>query len=285
MVAAANFVATLVQYLSDKLGLATGDSLPRLCRHRFRRPVVSALWLQAEAVVVMTDLGEVIGRAIALNILFGLPLPIGGAATAAVSLALISLRSNGRRRFELLMTIALTLLLGVFLSQVIAVDGVSRSVGGLVPHLSGGDSLVMAGSIVGATVIPSWSTCTPLSPANSGMPSRQSEKMGAGGEEPRRRMLQHVRADVLIALGVAGAVNAAFLIAAATSLHGRAPDAGDSLNAAHAAYGQWVGSATAAAAPSRYWFTVSPAPVSVHTRDRLSWAASSATTYLFWCGG
>ncbi|MEU3982806.1 Nramp family divalent metal transporter [Streptomyces sp. NPDC026672] len=252
VVVAANLVAMLVQYLSAKLGSATGESLPQLCRRHYPRPVVIGLWLQAEAVVIMTDLAEVIGGAIALNILFGLPLPVGGAVTAVVSLALLPMRGRGRRRFELLMTLSLTLLLGVFLSQVVAADGVARSVVGLVPHLRGGDSLVMAGSIVGATVMPHVvylhsALTSEQRHALAAVEDREGQGTETGVEASHRRMLRHVRADVLIALAVAGAVNAALLITAATSLYGKAPAAGDSLNAAYEAYGRLVGPAAAAA--------------------------------------
>ncbi|MCG7205132.1 Nramp family divalent metal transporter [Streptomyces arenae] len=248
VVVAANLVAMLVQYLSAKLGLATGLSLPQLCRREYPRPVVIGLWLQAEAVVMMTDLAEVVGGAIALNILFGLPLPVGGIATAAVSLAMMPMRSRGRRRFELLMTVCLTLLLGVFLGQVVASDGATRSLGGLVPHLAGGGSLLTAGGIVGATVMPH------VIYLHSALTSDQRAAVVAAGSADgmadatrRRSVLWHMRIDVLIALGVAGVVNTALLIAAATSLYGKAPEAGDSLNAAYDAFGNAMG-ATAAAA-------------------------------------
>ena len=81
MIVAANLLAMFVQSLSAKLGLATGRSLPELCRQHYRRPVVVGLWLQAELVAMATDLAEVVGGAIALNLLFGLPLFAGGVVT------------------------------------------------------------------------------------------------------------------------------------------------------------------------------------------------------------
>src|ERR1700736_6513125 len=81
----ANVVAMLLQYLSAKLGIATGRSLPELCRDHYPKPVVWGLWAQAEIVAVMTDLAELIGGAVALQLLFGMPLFTGGVVIAAVS--------------------------------------------------------------------------------------------------------------------------------------------------------------------------------------------------------
>src|SRR5882724_2442027 len=151
----ANFVAMLLQYLSAKLGIATGKSLPELCRTRYRRPVVWGLWIQAEAVVVMTDLAEVVGGAIALNLLFGLPLWLGGVIVGAVSLLLMPMRGRGRRRFEVLMAAGLACLLALLLGQLLDAGAPLAGVAdGLKPTLSGADSIILAGGIVGATVMP-----------------------------------------------------------------------------------------------------------------------------------
>src|SRR3954462_15362178 len=84
VIVAANLMAMFVQSLSAKLGLATGKSLPQVCRETYRRPVVVGLWAQAELVAMATDLAEVVGGAIALNLLFGLPLFTGGLVTGGV---------------------------------------------------------------------------------------------------------------------------------------------------------------------------------------------------------
>src|SRR4051812_28203924 len=100
VVVAANVMAMLVQYLAGKLGLATGRSLPELCRERYPRPVTWGLWVQAELVAMATDLAEFVGAAVALNLLFGLPLLPAGLLTAAVTVGVLALRPRGRRRFE-----------------------------------------------------------------------------------------------------------------------------------------------------------------------------------------
>src|SRR4051812_22224741 len=98
VIVAANVMAMFIQSLSAKVGLATGASLPQLCRDHYRRPVVRLLWVQAELVAIATDVAEVIGGAIALNLLFGLPLFAGGVVTGCVAIALLALQRRGDRR-------------------------------------------------------------------------------------------------------------------------------------------------------------------------------------------
>src|SRR4051794_11168022 len=97
----ANLFAMLVQYLSAKTGIATGRSLPELCREHFPRSVSVGLWVQAELIAMATDLAEFVGAAIALNLLFGLPLLPAGLVTAVVAFALLGLQTRGYRRFEI----------------------------------------------------------------------------------------------------------------------------------------------------------------------------------------
>jgi len=99
-IVAANITAMLIQSLSAKLGLATGRNLPEVCRDTFPRRVNVGLWVQAECVAIATDLAEVIGGAVALYLLFGLPLPIGGLVTGVVAFGLLALQERGHRPFE-----------------------------------------------------------------------------------------------------------------------------------------------------------------------------------------
>ena len=101
VIVAANAMAMLIQSLSGKVGLATGRNLAELCREHFPRSVTRGLWVQAELVAMATDLAEIIGGAIALNLLFGLPLLTGGVLTAVVAFGLLSLQGRGYRPFEL----------------------------------------------------------------------------------------------------------------------------------------------------------------------------------------
>jgi len=109
----ANLMAMLVQYLSAKLGVATGLNLPELCRLHFGRRVSRGLWVQAELVAMATDLAEFVGAAIALNLLFGVPLFPAGLMTAVVAFAILALEQRGYRRFELaIIALLLIVLLG-----------------------------------------------------------------------------------------------------------------------------------------------------------------------------
>jgi manganese transport protein len=219
VVVAANAMAMLVQYLSAKLGIATGRSLPELCRERYRSPVRIGLWLQAELVIVMTDLAEIVGGAIAFRLLFGLPLIAGGLLTGAGLLMILY-----RRGFQPMVIGLLTVVLLAFLYQALCLPhGASGSAGftsGLLPRFAGGDSLLLAAGIVGATVMPHaiylHSALTQRLPAT----------------ESRRRLLRATRWDVLVAMTLAGVVNVAILVAG-TSL---SSSAGMSLSSAHAAF-------------------------------------------------
>ncbi len=94
-------MAMLVQYLSAKVGVATGQDLPELCREHFRRPVSLGLWVQAELIAMATDLAEFVGAAIGLNLLFRVPLSPAGLITAVVAFGILALEQRGYRRFEL----------------------------------------------------------------------------------------------------------------------------------------------------------------------------------------
>ena len=157
VVVVASLVAILVQFQAAKLGMATGRSLPQLCRDRFPRWGSRMLWLQAEAVVLATDLAEFVGAAMGMQLLFGMPVAASAVVTASVSLLLLELRRRGRtRRFELMSAAALLLVGAGFAYDVVAVGNQSAAglSAGLVPRLDGAGSLVLAMGIVGATVMP-----------------------------------------------------------------------------------------------------------------------------------
>ncbi|MBN9225575.1 Nramp family divalent metal transporter, partial [Microbacterium sp.] len=152
-----NAMAWLIQYLSAKLGIVTGRSLAETLGERIRsRWGRRAYWLQAELVAMATDIAEVIGGAVALWLLFGVPLPIGGLLTGAVSIALLLIQQRrGARVFEfvvigLLVIITIGFTYGVFVGPPDAA-GVAA---GLVPRFDGPDSVLLAASILGATIMP-----------------------------------------------------------------------------------------------------------------------------------
>ncbi|MFG1745140.1 Nramp family divalent metal transporter [Micromonospora chalcea] len=237
VVVAANLAAMLVQTLTAKLGLATGRSLPELCREHLPRPLNRVMWAQAELVAMATDLAEVIGGAVALYLLFGVPLLPGGLIVGTASFAILALRSRGFRTFE----IAIAVLLGVIVlafavNLVTAQPDVSDAAAGLLPRMQGTDSMLLAAGILGATVMPHviyvHSALTP-------------NRLPAEGEAQRRVIAKGLRVDVLIALGVAGAVNLAMLLVAASSFHGTSIPGTDTLEGVHAGLATTLGTAAA----------------------------------------
>jgi len=232
----ANVMAALVQYLSAKLGLVTGMSLPEALHERMPRGLRLAYWAQAELVAVATDLAEVVGGAIALHLLFGLDLLSGGVITGVVSLVLLTVQNRrGQRPFEhvitgLLLIIAVGFLAGLF----VAPPSGTEVLGGLVPRLQGADSLLLAAAMLGATVMPH------VVYLHSGL---TRDRHGHPPPERRRRLLRTTRLDVGIAMVLAGAVNLGMLLLAATNLQGRTGV--DTIAGAHAAIEDTFGSAVA----------------------------------------
>ncbi|MDT5259514.1 MAG: manganese transport protein [Mycobacterium sp.] len=233
----ANVAAGLVQYLSAKLGLVTGRSLPAAIGKRMNRPLRLTFWAQAEIVAMATDVAEVIGGAIALRILFGLPLPIGGIITGVISLLLLGIRDRrGQILFERVITgLLLVIAVGFAASFFVATPPPDAVIGGFVPRFRGTESLLLAAAILGATVMPHAVYL------HSGLALDRH-----GHPEPgplRRRLLLVTRVDVVLAMAVAGLVNAAMLLVAAINLQGHEGSA--SIDGAYAAIHATLGAGIA----------------------------------------
>jgi manganese transport protein len=208
----ANLMAILVQYLTSKAGLSTGRSLPELCRERFGRRVNLLLWLQAEVVAMATDLAEFVGAAIGLNLVFGLPLLDAGLITAVVAFVILALEQRGYRRFEVAIVALLGLVGAGFLYVFFAVGGqdYGQIADGLVPHLTGGNSLGLTVGIIGATVMPH------VIYLHSAL---QQDRIRAANRQERRTLLNYNRWDCIVGLGIAGLVNLSMLCIAAALFH------------------------------------------------------------------
>ncbi|MEU4365511.1 Nramp family divalent metal transporter [Promicromonospora sp. NPDC023987] len=228
---AANAMAVLVQYLSAKLGVVTGRSLPEVLGERLPRPARLAYWVQAEIVAAATDLAEVIGGAIALHLLFGVPLVLGGIITGVVSLLVLAVQQRrGQRAFEGVVTSMLAVLTvgfcaGLFFSP----PDPAAMLAGLVPRLAGADSVLLAASMLGATVMPhAIYLHSSLARDHLHAPSTSTP-----------RILRATRIDVVLALVLAGSVNIAMLLLAAANLPGR--EGTDTIEGAHAAIAGTLG--------------------------------------------
>src|ERR1035438_6261051 len=154
-IVAANLMAMLVQYLSAKIGVATGRDLPELCRDHLPRAVCRGLWVQAELIAMATDLAEFVGAAVGLNLLFHVPLRAAGPITAVVAFAILALEQRGYRRFELAIGGLLGIVFLGFAYDLTAVGPSGRGIAtGLVPNFAGNSSVLLAAGIIGATVMP-----------------------------------------------------------------------------------------------------------------------------------
>ncbi|WP_330183473.1 Nramp family divalent metal transporter [Nocardia sp. NBC_01503] len=231
----ANVMAGLVQFLSAKLGLVTGMSLPEAVRDKAGRKTRLAYWAQAETVAMATDLAEVVGGAIALKLLFDLPLLLGGVITGIVSLALLLVQNKrGQKPFERVITGMLAVIaIGFLASVVISPPSAGGTIGGLLPRFDGSESVLLAAAMIGATVMP-----------HAVYLHSALARDRHGSPEPgpaRARLLRITRYDVGLAMLLAGTVNLAMLLMAAGTLRGR--EDVDSLETAHAAVRDTLGPA------------------------------------------
>ncbi|KQW47656.1 hypothetical protein ASC77_14580 [Nocardioides sp. Root1257] len=234
VVVVSNLMAMLIQYLSAKTGIATGLSLPALCRQQLPRRVVRGLWVQAELVAIATDLAEVVGGAIALQLLFGLPLVVGGTITALVAFALLGLKSHGHRPFEAAITGLLgVILVGFVYDLVLGSPDAAAVAGGLTPRFDGAESVLLAAGMLGATVMPH---------AIYLHSSLTSGRYVTRTERQRRTLLRGQRIDVVSAMAIAGLMNLALLLIAASALQGTGIT---TIEGAYEALGLNLGDATA----------------------------------------
>ncbi|WP_368498095.1 Nramp family divalent metal transporter [Herbiconiux sp. A18JL235] len=254
----ANLMAMLIQYQSAKLGLVTGRTLPEHVGARTRPWTRRAYWLQAELVAAATDVAEVIGGALALNLLFGVPLVVGGAIVGVVSIVLLLVQSSHRQRsFEFIIIGLLAVIAFGFLAGAV-VSGIDwpEAAGGLVPRFEGAPTVLLAASMLGATVMPHaiYLHSALARDRHHAAFAAVAEKSDFTGSDsgrvetapvPRfeeatgriRSLLKVTRFDVMIALVLAGAVNIAMLLLAASSLRGvdgtdTIPGAYDAISAA-----------------------------------------------------
>ena len=209
-----NLMAVLLQGLASKLGIVTGRDLAQACRDAYSKPVGLVLWVLCELAIAATDLAEVIGTAIALNLLFGLPLPAGVVITVFDVLLVLLLQNRGFRRLEAVV-IGLVAVVGVcFLFELLVsrpdVGAVAR---GFVPSfdvLRDREKLYLAVGILGATVMPHNLYL------HSSIVQTRKYALNAAG---RREAVRYAFADSTIALTFALFINAAMLIVAAATFH------------------------------------------------------------------
>lgn len=210
VVVASNLMAMLVQTLSAKLGIATGLNLAEHCRAHFPRPVVRGMWVLMEVVAMATDLAEFLGAALGFNLLIGIPLWAAGLLAAAVTFLVLGLERYGFRPLEAV----ITALVGVISISYLVETVLDRPNWGQVlfhavaPQFSGGSSVLLATGILGATVMP-HAIFLHSSLTQGRIITRDPAQL--------RRLFRYEVLDVVIAMGLAGLINAAMLVMAAAT--------------------------------------------------------------------
>ena len=208
----ANLIAMLFQALSARLGIVTGKNLAEMSRDNFPRPVVRGMWIVSEVAAMATDLAEFLGGAIGLSLLFGLPLIWGMAVTAVVTYGILIFERYGFRTMELIIgTMVVIIGLSYLIELLIApVDWGSAATGLVTPVLPDAAALTIAVGIIGATVMPHAIFL------HSGL---TQNRVTIRHDGDRRRVLRYSNIEVVAALAVAGMVNIAMVIMAASAFN------------------------------------------------------------------
>jgi manganese transport protein len=237
VIVAANLMAMLIQTLSAKLGIATGKNLAEICRERFSRRVSIALWIQAEAIAMATDLAEFLGAALGFHLLLGIALFPAALITGATAFLILGLQRFGFRPFEAVIA-AIVGMIGVcYIGELFYAKPPAGTVAAhaFVPQFSGSESLLLAVGIIGATVMPH------VIYLHSAL---MQGRVRPENEMQARRLYWFTRIDVIIAMTIAGLINAAMLITAASTFYKSGLLHVESLERAHEALKGLLGGAS-----------------------------------------
>ncbi|MCA8879471.1 MAG: Nramp family divalent metal transporter [Rhodobacteraceae bacterium] len=208
----ANLIAMLFQALSARLGIATGRNLAELCRDNFPRPLVAVMWAVSEVAAMATDLAEFLGGAIGLALLFHLPLLAGMAVTAIVTYGILMVERRGFRPMELIIGTLVGVIGLCYLAELVIapVDWSAAAAGLTTPALPDAAALTIVVGIIGATVMPHAIYL------HSGLTQARAV---VRGDADRRSLLRFSNAEVVVALAIAGMVNMAMVMMAASAFH------------------------------------------------------------------
>jgi manganese transport protein len=233
VVLAANLIAMLVQTQSAKLGIATGKNLAELCRERFSRRTSIGLWLQAELVAMATDIAEVVGAALGLNLLFGIPLFPAGIIAGIGAFAILGLQQQGYRRLEAGISVLVGVVVASFVYELFDASPEASEIGKhlFVPGFAGTESILLATGIIGATVMPH------VVYLHSALTQR---RIVGRDDREKKKILGFEKVDVVIALSLAGLVNLSMMIVAAALFHSSGLTGVDSIDGAYEGLQQLV---------------------------------------------
>jgi manganese transport protein len=226
VIVASNLMAMLVQMLSAKLGIATGRNLPEVCREQFSRRTSIGLWLQAEAIAMATDLAEFLGAAIGFHLLLGIGLFPAAIITAIAAFLILGLQRFGFRPFEAVIIVFVAVIGFCYIGELFMAHPPWGTVGihALKPEFQGSESVLLAVGILGATVMPHVIYLHSALTQNRVIPDNDNEA---------KRLMRYTRVDVIVAMSIAGVINAAMLIMAATVFFDSGHNNVDSLEGAH----------------------------------------------------
>ena len=226
VVLAANLIAMVIQTQSAKLGIATGRNLPELCREHFKRRTSLGLWIQAEVIAMATDLAEVMGASLGLNLLFGIPLFPAALMAGAGAFAILALQQRGFRRLEAVIAGMVGVVVAAFAFEVFYAkpDGGEIARHLFVPGFAGSESVLLATGILGATVMPH------VVYLHSALTQR---RIVGRDDAERRQILRFEKIDVVIAMTLAGLVNMAMMLTAAALFHGSGFESVDDIDGAY----------------------------------------------------
>jgi manganese transport protein len=226
VIVAANLMAMLIQTLSAKLGIATGHNLPEVCRERFSRRTSIALWIQAEVIAMATDLAEFLGAALGFHLLLGIALFPAAVITGVTAFLILGLQRFGFRPFEATIAAIVGVIGACYLGELFYAKPPLGTVAqhAFVPEFAGSESVLLAVGILGATVMPH------VIYLHSAL---MQARVRAEGEEQARRLYRFTRIDVVIAMTLAGLINVAMLVVAASTFYKSGLPDIESLESAH----------------------------------------------------
>jgi manganese transport protein len=213
VILASNLMAMLIQTLSAKLGFATGRNLPEVCRDRFSRRTSFGLWVQAELIAMATDLAEFLGAALGLHLLFGMGLFPAALITGVVTFLILGLQRFGLRAFEAVIAGFVAVIGACYLAELYFAHPPLGTVAlhSVKPQFAGGESVLLAVGILGATVMPHVIYLHSALTQNRVVPSNDVEA---------KRLYRYTKIDVVIAMSIAGLINMAMLVVAASVFYG-----------------------------------------------------------------
>ena len=226
VIVASNLMAMLIQSLSAKLGIATGRNLPEVCRERFSRRTSILLWIQAELIAMATDLAEFLGAAIGFHLLLGVDLFPAAIVTGIAAFGILALQRFGFRPLEAVIASIVAVIGACYLGELFLADPPLGTVArhAVTPDFSGTESVLLAVGILGATVMPHVIYLHSALTQNRIVPR---------SDEEAKRLFRYTRIDVVIAMTIAGLINMAMLVMAASTFFETGLFGVDSLESAH----------------------------------------------------